>query len=101
MPHVDYDPIVLQKFANKLYARANGIIFAYTLLGIVFGLLVGAYLGTALGFRQSGQPLIAAIVGAVVSGLIGLLLGQSRAFVLKVQAQTALCQVAIEENCRR
>lgn len=32
-----YDPTILQKFASRLYARANTIIFVCTLRGLVFG----------------------------------------------------------------
>jgi hypothetical protein len=40
------------------------------------------------------------LVGGIVLAVVGGKLGQSRGFVLKVQAQTALCQAAIEENTR-
>lgn len=39
-------------------------------------------------------------VGLVLFGLLGWALGRERAFVLKLQAQTALCQTQIELNTR-
>jgi len=40
------------------------------------------------------------LLGAILFGLLGFWLGRERAFQLKLQAQTALCQAKIEENTR-
>ena len=41
------------------------------------------------------------IIGVVLGGAIGYVWETQRAFILKLQAQTALCQVKIEENTRQ
>ena len=38
------------------------------------------------------------LIGGVLVGVVGFLLGSQRAFLLKLQAQTALCQIQIEQN---
>lgn len=87
-----YDPEIIQKLADQLYSQANTIVVISTL---VF-LIIGGAAGYAVD-RDFGGP---AIAGLVVGGIIGYFIGQARAFVLRVQAQTALCQRQIEYNTR-
>ncbi|NTX02769.1 hypothetical protein HUA74_07285 [Myxococcus sp. CA051A] len=93
---VRYDPEIIRAHAQALYDQARGMVFAWGLAGFVGGGVAGAVLDAAM---KSGP------IGAVVLGFIGMALGvrsaRSRAFVLQLQAQTALCQVAIEANTRR
>lgn len=92
----NYDPKVIQKFADKLYSQANTIVFLYTLIGAAVGGF-GGYAAAAS--ARTGNTY--ALAGAVILGLIGLVLGIQRSFMLKVQAQTALCQMRTEENTRK
>ena len=85
---VQYDAQVIQEFADSLYSRADAIIAGYAVVGGVLGLLAGAVMG-------GGAMLI--IVGAV-GGAIGYATGVQKAFLLKLQAQQALCQAQIERN---
>ena len=88
---IEYDPSVIRGFADELYRRANTIVMVNTAL---FG-LVGALIGGEV--KGSG----AAILAGVVAAGIGYYLGLQKAFLLKLQAQTALCQVKIEDNTSR
>ncbi len=90
---VSYDAQVIYQFADRLYRQANQAIASSTIIGVLIGLAIGYYLQKSLSLY--------ALVGAVVLGLIGFVLGTQRAFALKLQAQTALCQVKMEENTRR
>jgi hypothetical protein len=92
---IKYDPAIIQKLANNLYSQASTIIAVCTLFGLVIGGGGGYVLGEGLG--QGG---IIAIVGAVIIGALGFAIGQSRAFMLKLRAQEALCQLYIEQNTR-
>jgi hypothetical protein len=38
------------------------------------------------------------LIGALIVGLLGFWIGWNKAFILKLQAQMALCQAKIEEN---
>ena len=90
---VQYDRAVIQEFAEKLYKKANSIIASYTIVGLLLGGVGGYFLGDSIG----GGMTTTAIV-AVVVALIGFAIGWEKAFLLKVQAQTAMCQMKIEQN---
>ncbi len=89
-----YDPAVIQEFADKLYRLANLIILMWAFVGLA----VGAGAGFFLGDQSTRTP--GAVVGAIVLGILGYTIGNSRAFLLQFQAQLALCQRQIEENTR-
>jgi hypothetical protein len=94
---VRYDPQVIQEHAQRLYDRAMGIIIIYGVgLGLL-GLLGGALLGA--GKRGDFEP-VTALLGGLLFGALGVAYGQARGFELRLQAQTALCQVQIEVNGR-
>jgi hypothetical protein len=90
-----YDEDIIQVAADALYARAASIVTSYTVIGVILGLIVGAFFanGTSIGG-------LSVIVGAVIGGYIGWWQAQGAAFMLRLQAQTALCQVQIEKNTR-
>ena len=85
---VSYDPAVIRTFAQTLYDRAATIMFVYTVIGVVIGGTIGK-----VAFGNTGMFIL-----AVLGGGIGYFIGSQRAFMLKLQAQTALCQVQIEQN---
>ncbi len=87
---VTYDPAVIRTFAQALYDRASTIILVHTAIGVVIGGVIGK-----IAFGNVGMTIL-----AVIAGAIGYFLGSQRAFFLKLQAQTALCQVEIELNTR-
>ncbi|NOK15757.1 hypothetical protein [Corallococcus carmarthensis] len=89
---VRYDPSIITKHAQALYDRASGIIFAWGVIGFI----AGAVLAKAM----NAQGLIV-VIGGLVVALIGVMFGRGRAFSLQLQAQVAMCQVAIEANTRR
>jgi hypothetical protein len=111
-----YDPKIIYKFAVVLYSRARTLVIVYTLIGVLIGASFGkAYSAynqvtaspsnvalSAFGLGQAVQPSPPTtnwtLIGILVVGLLGFWTGWNKAFVLKLQAQTALCQVKIEEN---
>jgi hypothetical protein len=123
-----YDANILQKFADGLYAKARSIIFQSGLVGAVIGgllavpvfiysgnhgsaqAIVDRYKGTGNGYNvptPDTQPpsndyagVIAAGVFAVIGCLIGVSIGQKKAFQYKLQAQLTLCQMQTEFNTR-
>ncbi len=86
---VQYDPKVIQEFADQMYNKANIVIGFYTIVGILIG-GVGGY----------AVSKVIALIGLLIGGAIGYFIGSGKAFSLKLQAQTALCQVKIEENTK-
>ncbi len=87
-----FDPTVIQQFADRLYSQARTLVVLYSVLGVLVG-SIGAYAITR-------SERLAMIAGGLL-GLLGFAIGQARTFSLRLQAQTALCQVQIEANTRR
>ena len=85
-----YDSSVIESFAQALYDRAGTIVLVNT-VGFALVAAAGGY------FMFKG---LGATLGLLLGGGLGFYLGQQKAFVLKLQAQTALCQVQIETNTR-
>ena len=95
---IDYDNSVLVEFATRLYSQARTVIVSYTIGGLVLGVIIGG--GAGLAVNRADQALIFAVVLGLVFGAIGYSRGREKAFTLKLQAQTALCQAQIELNTR-
>jgi outer membrane lipoprotein SlyB len=91
-----YNSDVLDQFADDLNSRADQAVPISAFLGALLGAIVGA----AASGGSDNLPMFAGI-GALVLAIIGGFLGRAKAFQLRVQAQTLLCQVQIEENTRR
>ena len=87
---VEYNPKIIYEFAEGLYRKANSIIMGCAFIGFLIGGIVGYGLWKATG----------AIICAVVVGIIGSIIGTTRASHYKLKAQIALCQVRIEENTK-
>lgn len=94
---VSYDPLVIQQFAEQLYSRARSIVITYTLGGALVGFFAGALVPIPIPTNNKDGAIA---VAAVVAAVIGFLWGRAKAFMLKLTAQMALCQVQIEKNTR-
>jgi uncharacterized membrane protein len=87
---VHYDAAIIQSYAEALYSRADTIKAGYA---IVFGIL-GVIAGSVFGGSGS------AVMGGLIACAIGYAVGEQKGFVLKLEAQLALCQVEIERHGR-
>lgn len=94
---VQYDSKVIVTFAERLYAQARNIAALYGFAGFVIGGMLG-FLWETIAFKEASP--FGALTGALMFGLLGYAIGHSRGFALRLQAQTALCQVQIEANTR-
>lgn len=90
-----YDPSIIEQYAERLYKKASSIVVSYTISGALLGFLPFAVLSV---FDQ--RALILAFCLGISFGLVGWELGREKAFQLRLQAQTALCQAQIEANTR-
>lgn len=98
-----YDPGIIQHFADKLYRKASSIVAARTLMGVFAGLAGGFIVGVMLHPSPAAAGTLYMFtmgVGACILGAIGYSNGMERSFVLRLQAQSALCQMMIEVNTR-
>lgn len=107
MHSIQYDPTILQQFADKLYEQAKSIV-ASTITGYGLGAFILALLFVvAFGNRQnfhvqwSESDLGITVFMVAVGLLLGLGQGRKKAFMLKLRAQEALCQMQIEMNTRQ
>jgi hypothetical protein len=92
----DFDPRVIERFAESAYRRANAIFVGCVTGGVVLGAMFGATPLTPLG---AGWPIPPAfgfatmLLGAFLGGVIGYVVGDTRSALCRLQGQTALAQV--------
>jgi hypothetical protein len=97
----DYDPGVIEQFAERLYDKAAGFVIASVVAGGALGAGFGAVPLTSLGSTwpvPSSFGFATMLVGAVCGAVMGYFIGDARSFAYKLQAQSALCQLQIERN---
>lgn len=93
-----YDPDLIQKFADALYRQAQSLVTSR----FIVGLLVGGALGAAASaFFEQEQTVLITGVSALLFAWLGYSSAQARAYSLRLQAQEALCRLQIEKNTRR
>jgi len=99
----NFDPRVIERFAESAYRRANAIFTGCVAGGVVLGAIFGATPLTPLG---AGWPIPQAfgfatmLVGALVGGVIGYVVGDTRSALCRLQGQTALAQVEGAKHAR-
>jgi len=94
---VTYEAEIIYKFADHLYKKAKSVILTNTLLGFGISLLLCFFVGYFTREAGAVQGFIPAIIVGTAGGY---LIGKEKAFTMKLQAQTALVMVKIEENTR-
>lgn len=121
---VSYDPSVIRGFADDLYRQATVMVRVAAITGFLLGGGVGGAIGAKAGpvrevridqstdpsqigrviarDEYSGLGLFAGFTGVgVLCAFLARSMAEARASALRLQAQTALCQVTIEENTRK
>ena len=98
-----YNPEIIEKYADNLYLRGSNIIWRWGCLGMAAGFFIAHLIVTSWIpiHPQSIWGIAILAAGVAIGLLVGRSIGTERAFHLFLQAQTALCQVAIERNTRR
>jgi hypothetical protein len=97
----DYDPGVIEEFAERLYGKAAAFVLASAVAGGALGAAFGAVPLTSLGSSwpvPSSFGFATMLVGAICGAVMGYFIGDARSFAYKLQAQSALCQLQIERN---
>jgi len=93
MADVKYDPVVIQEFANSLYARARNILVVCVLVAGITGA------AASVPVAHGSNSIIGVLVFALCV-LVGVSIGRELGFKYKLAAQLALCQVQTEVNTR-
>ncbi len=98
-----YDPAILETFADKMYARATNITLTWAFLGLVIGGTAGA---VVYGVSQSQVRHLAVafetwcVCAGLLGAVVGFLVGLEKAFWIKLEAQKVLCLLQTEVNTR-
>jgi hypothetical protein len=99
--HPGYDPKVIEQFADKLYRKASSFVAGSVVIGVSLGAAFGAVPLTSLGAAwpiPSYLGFATLLLGGLLGGLIGYVVGDTRSFGYRLQAQSALCQLQSERN---
>src|SRR6266851_4764666 len=94
------DPSIMEQYAGHLYRRAASLVVGATVVGGCIGLIFGAMPLTSYVHWPIPHSLGygTALAMALVGGFIGHVVGESRAFGLRIQAQMALHQLRVERT---
>jgi hypothetical protein len=99
----DFDPRIIERYVETTYRKATAIFVGSVTAGVMIGAVFGATPLTSLG---SAWPIpkifgfATMLAGAFIGGLIGYIVGDTRAYLCRLQGQTALAQVETAMNSR-
>jgi hypothetical protein len=91
-----YEPEVMERYAALLEHRARSLLRGFTIAGALFGGIVGALPLTPAGTLWPVPHLFgftSLVLGAAAGGVIGHAVARHRAGMLRLQAQSTLCQL--------
>lgn len=96
-----YDPRVIEQFAENLYRKASAFVVGSVVIGAALGAAFGAIPLTSLGDSwpvPSVFGFATLLIGGIFGAVIGYVIGDTRSFGYRLQAQSALCQLQVERN---
>jgi hypothetical protein len=99
----NFDPRVIERFAESAYRKANAIFTGCVAGGVTLGAIFGATPLTPIGAHwpiPQAFGFATMLVGALVGGVIGYVVGDTRAALCRLQGQTALAQIEGAKHAR-
>jgi hypothetical protein len=99
----DFDPRVLERSAEAAYRRASAIFTGCVVGGVVLGAMFGATPLTPIGAHwpiPQAFGFATMLLGALLGGVIGYVVGDTRSSLCRLQGQTALAQVESARHAR-
>lgn len=93
---MQYDARIIRQFAEENYRSAATTEVVWPLVAGLLGAAFGWWITRGSG--GDSQERVAVLVVGGICALIGFLAGRSRARILRLAAQLALCQANIEEH---
>jgi hypothetical protein len=99
----DFDPRVLERSAEAAYRRANAIFTGCVAGGVVLGAMFGATPLTPIGAHwpiPQAFGFATMLLGALLGGVVGYVVGDTRSALCRLQGQTALAQVEGAKHAR-
>jgi hypothetical protein len=92
----DFDPRVLERSAEAAYRKANAIFTGCVAGGVVLGAMFGATPLTPIGAHwpiPQAFGFATTLLGALLGGVVGYVVGDTRSALCRLQGQTALAQL--------
>jgi hypothetical protein len=99
LPH--YEPRIIEEAARRLYDKASAVLVGSVVIGGVLGAAIGAVPLTSLGEAwpiPSTFGFGTLLLGGICGCAMGYVVGDTRAFGIKLQAQSTLYQLQLERN---
>jgi hypothetical protein len=99
----NFDPRVIERFAEGAYRKANAIFTGCVAGGVTLGAIFGATPLTPIGAHwpiPQAFGFATMLLGALLGGVIGYVVGDTRAALCRLQGQTALAQVEGAKHAR-
>jgi hypothetical protein len=98
-----FDPGIIERYVENTYRKATAVFLGSVVAGVMIGAVFGAMPLTSLGAtwpipRMFGFATM--MIGAIAGGVIGYLIGDTRAFLARLQGQTALAQIEAAKDAR-
>ena len=100
----EFDPAFIERYVENTYRKAQAVFLGSVVAGVMIGSVFGATPLTSLGAswpipRAFGYATM--LAGALIGGVIGYLIGDTRAFLARLQGQTALAQIQAAKDARQ
>jgi hypothetical protein len=99
----DFDPRVLERSAEAAYRKASAIFTGCVAGGVVLGAMFGATPLTPIGEHwpiPQAFGFATMLLGALLGGVVGYVVGDTRSALCRLQGQTALAQVESAKHAR-
>jgi hypothetical protein len=99
----DFDPRVLERSAEAAYRKASAIFTGCVAGGVVVGAMFGATPLTPIGAHwpiPQAFGFATMLLGALLGGVVGYVVGDTRSTLCRLQGQTALAQVESAKHAR-
>jgi hypothetical protein len=99
----DFDPRVLERSAEAAYRRASAIFTGCVAGGVTLGAMFGATPLTPIGAHwpiPQAFGFATMLLGALLGGVVGYVVGDTRSALCRLQGQTALAQVESAKHAR-
>jgi hypothetical protein len=98
-----FDPAIIERYVENTYRKATAVFLGSVVAGVMIGAAFGAIPLTSLGDSWPIPQMFGfatMLLGAICGGVVGYLIGDTRAFLARLHGQTALAQIEAAKDAR-
>jgi hypothetical protein len=98
-----FDPAIIERYVENTYRKATAVFLGSVVAGVMIGAAFGAIPLTSLGETwpiPQAFGFATMLLGAISGGVVGYLIGDTRAFLARLHGQTALAQIEAAKDAR-